>query len=230
MIGHEISHSFDNLGAEFDAEGRLRNWWTPADLAQFKKAGKALVAQYDAYEPLPGLHLRGAQTQGENTADVAGLAAALDAAARSCGRVAALLVDARSEAAAYVQNTWNGSGGAGRGAAADPGVMVSADGSSVRAPGAEADAGLRPRVEVRDGPANEMKPLSDHNVVYEFHDYEPFPFSHQGADWDDTWQKLHDIPYPAAKLEGAHLPDLDRILDGIDRALDRPNSLTGVED
>ena len=44
VIGHEISHSFDNLGAEFDAEGRLRNWWTPADLAHFREAGQALVA------------------------------------------------------------------------------------------------------------------------------------------------------------------------------------------
>ena len=54
VIGHEISHSFDNLGAGFDAEGRLRNWWTPADLAHFRAAGQALVRQYNAYEALPG--------------------------------------------------------------------------------------------------------------------------------------------------------------------------------
>ncbi len=73
IIGHEISHSFDNTGAEFDAEGRLANWWTPEDQAHFKAAGQRLVAQYDAYEPLPGLHVNGQQTLGENIADVSGL-------------------------------------------------------------------------------------------------------------------------------------------------------------
>jgi putative endopeptidase len=79
VIGHEVSHSFDSLGAEFDADGRLRNWWTPQDFARFKGAGTALVKQFDAYEPLPGVHVKGQQTLGENIADVAGLAAALDA-------------------------------------------------------------------------------------------------------------------------------------------------------
>ena len=79
IIGHEISHSFDNLGSTFDAEGRLRNWWTAADLARFKQAGDALVAQYNAYEALPGLHLNGSQELGENIADVVGLQAAYDA-------------------------------------------------------------------------------------------------------------------------------------------------------
>jgi putative endopeptidase len=79
VIGHEISHSFDNLGAGFDAQGRLRNWWTPADLAHFNAAGQALVRQYTAYEALPGLHLNGQHTLGENIADLAGLTAALDA-------------------------------------------------------------------------------------------------------------------------------------------------------
>lgn len=79
VIGHEISHGFDNLGAEFDSSGKLRNWWTPADQARFKAQGAALIAQYDAYEPLPGLHVKGEQTLGENIADVAGLAAAYDA-------------------------------------------------------------------------------------------------------------------------------------------------------
>jgi putative endopeptidase len=79
VIGHEISHSFDNLGATFDATGKLRNWWTAADLAHFSQAGAALAAQYDAYEALPGLHLNGKQELGENIADVAGLAAAYDA-------------------------------------------------------------------------------------------------------------------------------------------------------
>jgi putative endopeptidase len=73
VIGHEISHSFDNTGAEFDAQGRLANWWTPEDQAHFKAAGQKLVAQYNAYEPLPGLHINGQQTLGENIADVSGL-------------------------------------------------------------------------------------------------------------------------------------------------------------
>ena len=79
VIGHEISHSFDNLGAEFDAEGRLRNWWTSEDMAHFREASQALVRQYDGYEPFAGLHLNGELTLGENIADLAGLAAAYDA-------------------------------------------------------------------------------------------------------------------------------------------------------
>jgi putative endopeptidase len=76
VIGHEVSHSFDNLGAEFDADGRLKNWWTPEDAERFKAAGEALAKQYDAYEALPGLHVNGHQTLGENIADLAGLQAA----------------------------------------------------------------------------------------------------------------------------------------------------------
>jgi putative endopeptidase len=85
VIGHEISHSFDNLGSEFDAEGRLQNWWTPGDAEHFKAAGKKLVAQYDAYEPLPGLHINGEQTLGENIADLAGLEVAHEAYVKSLG-------------------------------------------------------------------------------------------------------------------------------------------------
>jgi putative endopeptidase len=73
IIGHEISHSFDNLGAEFDAQGKLENWWTPEDLAHFKAAGQQLVKQFNQYEALPGLHVNGEQTLGENIADVSGL-------------------------------------------------------------------------------------------------------------------------------------------------------------
>jgi putative endopeptidase len=85
VIGHEISHSFDNLGATFDATGKLRNWWTPADFAHFNQASAALAEQYDSYEALPGLHLNGKQELGENIADVAGLAAAYDAWKASLG-------------------------------------------------------------------------------------------------------------------------------------------------
>ena len=73
VIGHEISHSFDNLGAGFDAQGKLENWWTPADLAHFKAASQQLAKQFDQYEALPGLHVNGEQTLGENIADVSGL-------------------------------------------------------------------------------------------------------------------------------------------------------------
>ena len=76
VIGHEISHSFDNTGADFDAQGRLKNWWTPTDLQHFKAATDALAKQYDAYEALPGLHVNGKQTLGEDIADVSGLTAA----------------------------------------------------------------------------------------------------------------------------------------------------------
>ena len=92
-IGHEISHSFDNNGAEFDASGRLRNWWTPADLAHFKEQGAALAAQYNAYEPLPGVHINGQQVLGENIADVAGLVAAHEAYLASLGGKPAPVLD-----------------------------------------------------------------------------------------------------------------------------------------
>ncbi|MEO7065289.1 MAG: M13 family metallopeptidase [Rhodanobacter sp.] len=85
VIGHEISHSFDNMGAEFDAQGRMANWWTPTDEAHFKAAGQKLVAQYSAYEPLPGLHINGQQTLGENIADVSGLTIAYIAYHKSLG-------------------------------------------------------------------------------------------------------------------------------------------------
>ncbi|MEG3151100.1 M13 family metallopeptidase [Sphingomonas sp. ZT3P38] len=93
VIGHEISHSFDNVGAEFDSTGKLRNWWTPADFAHFKEQSAALVAQYNAYEALPGLHLSGEQTLGENIADVAGLTAAYDAYHASLGGKAPPVID-----------------------------------------------------------------------------------------------------------------------------------------
>jgi putative endopeptidase len=79
IIGHEISHSFDDTGSQFDATGRFVNWWTPEDLAHFKAAADKLIAQYDAYMPFPGSHVNGKLTLGENIADLAGLAAAYDA-------------------------------------------------------------------------------------------------------------------------------------------------------
>jgi len=79
IIGHEISHSFDDQGSQFDATGRLANWWTPEDLAHFKAASAKLVAQYNAYQPFPDLHENGQLTLSENIADVAGLSASYDA-------------------------------------------------------------------------------------------------------------------------------------------------------
>ena len=78
IIGHEISHSFDDQGSQFDAQGRLVNWWTPEDLAHFTAAATRLASQFDAYEPLPGLHVNGKLTLSENLADVAGVAASYD--------------------------------------------------------------------------------------------------------------------------------------------------------
>jgi predicted metalloendopeptidase len=78
VIGHEISHSFDDQGSQFDARGRLSNWWTADDLAHFQAAAARLAAQYDAYKPFPDLAVNGKQTLSENIADVAGLAAAYD--------------------------------------------------------------------------------------------------------------------------------------------------------
>lgn len=85
VIGHEISHSFDDQGAMFDADGKLSNWWTKEDLDHFQAAGAQLAAQYDAYMPFPDLHVNGRQTLSENIADVAGLAAAYDGWQASLG-------------------------------------------------------------------------------------------------------------------------------------------------
>ena len=79
IIGHEISHSFDDQGAQFDAAGRLTNWWTDADFAHFRDAALRLADQYSHYSPVPGLAVNGRQTLSENIADVAGLSAAFDA-------------------------------------------------------------------------------------------------------------------------------------------------------
>jgi predicted metalloendopeptidase len=71
-IGHEISHAFDDQGAQFDGDGNLRNWWTKEDGEKFAARGKVLVAQYAAYSPVPGYTLNGELTLGENIADNAG--------------------------------------------------------------------------------------------------------------------------------------------------------------
>ena len=79
VIGHEISHHFDDQGAKYDEQGRLSQWWTDQDVRNFSALTQKLVKQYDAYEPLPGQHVQGALTLGENIADLAGLTVAYDA-------------------------------------------------------------------------------------------------------------------------------------------------------
>ena len=79
VIGHEISHGFDDQGSKFDADGAFNNWWTPEDRKAFEERTAALGKQYDSYEALPGLHVNGAFTMGENIADNAGIAIALKA-------------------------------------------------------------------------------------------------------------------------------------------------------
>ena len=78
VIGHEISHTFDSEGAAFDDKGRVRNWWTEADLAHFNAATASLAAQYDTYKPFPDLSVNGRQTLAEDIADLAGISAAYD--------------------------------------------------------------------------------------------------------------------------------------------------------
>jgi predicted metalloendopeptidase len=79
VIGHEISHSFDDQGALFDASGKLQNWWTEADFAHFRASADQLAKQFDAYQPFPDLHVNGKQTLSENIADLGGLSAAYTA-------------------------------------------------------------------------------------------------------------------------------------------------------
>ncbi len=79
VIGHEIGHGFDDQGSKYDGKGNLRNWWTEADRAAFEKRTKALVEQYNGFEPLPGLFVNGELTLGENIGDLGGAAIALRA-------------------------------------------------------------------------------------------------------------------------------------------------------
>jgi putative endopeptidase len=72
-IGHEISHGFDDQGSQYDSDGNLRDWWTPEDHAKFKAKTALLIKEYDAFEPVPGFHVNGALTLGENIADLAGI-------------------------------------------------------------------------------------------------------------------------------------------------------------
>ncbi len=78
-IGHEITHGFDDEGRQYDAQGNLSGWWTADDAARFDAAAQKMVAQFDAYEPLPGLHINGKASLGENIADYGGVLLGLEA-------------------------------------------------------------------------------------------------------------------------------------------------------
>jgi putative endopeptidase len=93
VIGHELSHHFDDQGRKYDASGKLSDWWTPDDVRRFTARTDALVRQYDGYEPLPGQHVQGALTLGENIADLAGLTVAHDAYHRALGDKPAAVID-----------------------------------------------------------------------------------------------------------------------------------------
>lgn len=79
VIGHELSHGFDDSGSQYDGNGNLNNWWTEADREKFEKAADALVAQFESYEPVPGVFVNGRFTLGENIGDLGGTSVAFDA-------------------------------------------------------------------------------------------------------------------------------------------------------
>ncbi len=93
VIGHELTHGFDDEGRKLDAEGKLRDWWAPSDAKAFEARAARLGAQYSTYEPLPGVKVNGALTMGENIADLGGLTLALEAYRRSLGGKPAPTVD-----------------------------------------------------------------------------------------------------------------------------------------
>jgi putative endopeptidase len=93
IIGHELTHGFDDQGRKFDADGKLRDWWAPADSRKFEARAAKLGAQFSTYEPLPGHRINGRQTMGENIADLGGVSLALDAYRASLGGVAAPVID-----------------------------------------------------------------------------------------------------------------------------------------
>lgn len=93
VIGHEISHHFDDQGSKYDASGNLSDWWTPQDVEAFKARSQTLVKQYDAYEIFPGAFVKGEFTLGENIGDLAGLLAARDAYLATLGGKEAPIID-----------------------------------------------------------------------------------------------------------------------------------------
>ncbi len=96
IIGHEISHGFDDQGSQFDGDGKLRNWWTAEDRKAFDALGARLVAQFNTYQPLPGQHLNGKLTLGENIADLSGLQIAFKAYQNSLVGKTAPVIDGKT--------------------------------------------------------------------------------------------------------------------------------------
>lgn len=93
ILGHELTHGFDDVGRKFDAAGRMRDWWTAEDSRHFEGLAANVAAQFSACEPLPGLHVNGRLTLGENIADLGGLLVALDAYHASLGSDTAPLLN-----------------------------------------------------------------------------------------------------------------------------------------
>lgn len=93
VIGHEISHGFDDQGSKFDGDGRLRNWWTEQDREQFERSTARLVSQYDQFSPIEGMNVKGQLTLGENIGDLSGATVALNAYLRSLGGKDAPVID-----------------------------------------------------------------------------------------------------------------------------------------
>ncbi len=115
VIGHEMSHGYDDEGSQFDADGNNVNWWTKADRAAFDARTAKLVKQFDAYSPLPGLHVNGKLTLGENIADLGGLNIAYDALQNALKQDPALAsekIDGYTEDQRFFMNwarVWRGS-------------------------------------------------------------------------------------------------------------------------
>jgi putative endopeptidase len=86
VIGHEITHGFDDQGRRYDADGNLRDWWTEEDAAEFAARAQVVIDQFDAYEALPGFFINGTLTQGENIADLGGVSIAFEALQRALDR------------------------------------------------------------------------------------------------------------------------------------------------
>ena len=86
VIGHEMTHGYDDEGRKFDADGNLNDWWTTADAQAFEARAQLVVDEYNGFEALPGVHVNGRLTLGENLADLGGVTIAYDALERALAR------------------------------------------------------------------------------------------------------------------------------------------------
>ena len=105
VIGHEISHGFDDQGSQFDELGNMRNWWNAEDHQHFKAKTQALIEQYNRYEPIAGYHVNGELTLGENIADNSGLAIAYKAYQIALGGKPAPVIDGQTGSNVFI---WGG--------------------------------------------------------------------------------------------------------------------------